>query len=95
MLAKVLRDPAVDPPDGIRQHPALLGSYLTLKSAAAFAKERIADGESRAAFLAAVREHLARMVEAGETVHPPWIRERATRTHGASAEAERAAPALG
>jgi len=75
VLAKFLRDPSADPPD-VRQIPALSGSYLVLKGAAAFAKEQIADAESRAKFLAKVREQLARAIEAGETIAPPRLRER-------------------
>ncbi|MGH2927596.1 MAG: hypothetical protein ACRDL8_05285 [Solirubrobacteraceae bacterium] len=94
-LAKVLRDPTRSPPDAVRQYPALSGAYLTLAGAAAFANERLADGEGRAAFLAAVREHLARAVERGATIAPPWLRDRTVKTPATSRAAERAAPALG
>jgi len=72
--ADQLRDPRAHPREAIRNHPELLGAYLTLDSARKFATERFEKLEQRERFLTLVREVLARATERG--VPPPVVRVR-------------------
>lgn len=69
-----LRDLKAHPREAIRDHPALLGAYLTLDSARKFAAERFENPEHRERFLGLVREVLARATERG--VPPPIVKVR-------------------
>ncbi len=74
--ARALRDARVHPRQAIRDHPDLLGAYLTLDSAAKIAEQRIEHPQSRDRFLALIRETLAHATERGEPLPVVRLRER-------------------
>lgn len=74
--ARALRDARIHPREALRDHPDLLGAYLTLDSAGKIAEQRIEDPGSREKFLALVRETLAHATERGEPLPVVRLRER-------------------
>jgi len=73
--AETLRDNRVHARDAVRQHPELMGTYLYLKSAEEFAKQKIRDPEDQKRFVATVRQALAQSVSQGEPLPPVRLRE--------------------
>jgi len=69
-------DPRMHPREALRDHPDLLGAYLTLDSAGKIAEQRIEDPGSREKFLSLVRETLAHATERGEPLPVVRLRER-------------------
>lgn len=76
--AGTVRDPAIDPRQGVKRHPELAGTYLNLR-AAELAGKSLRDGEDQRRFVAQVREALAAEIERGEPLQPVRLRERRTR----------------
>ena len=74
--ARALRDSRVHPREALRDHPDLLGAYLTLDSAGKIAEQRIEHPQSRERFLALIRETLAHATERGEPLPVVRLRER-------------------
>ena len=74
--ARTLRDPSVDPKQGARQHPELLGTYLQVHAAELAAKQ-FRDPEDQKRFVDTVREALATSVARGEPLPPVRMKERA------------------
>lgn len=73
--AQVVRDEAIGPREGVRQHPELAGTYLSLR-AAELASRSLRDLEDRRRFVAQVRSALADGIERGEPLQPVRLRER-------------------
>jgi hypothetical protein len=76
--AEVLRNPAVDGRQAVRQHPELVGTYLQLR-AAELASKRIRDPEDQKKFVALVRQALADSIARGEPLQPVRLRDRPQR----------------
>jgi len=74
--AQIVRDEAVGPREGVRQHPELAGTYLNLR-AAELAARALRDQEDQRRFVAQVRHALADDIERGEPLQPVRLRERA------------------
>jgi putative DNA primase/helicase len=72
--ARTLRDPAVDPKQGVKHHPELVGTYLQVH-AAELAARRFRDPEDQQKFVAQVRSALADSVARGEPLPPVRLRE--------------------
>jgi hypothetical protein len=89
--AQVFADAKVEPPEGARRHPELLGSYLQLQSAKALAAERIRDPQDQKRFVDRIRQVLAQSMARGEPLAPVRLREAPSR-RAARREAERVSP---
>ena len=74
--ARSIQDPAVSAKQAVRQHPELVGTYLTVH-AAELAAKHIRDPDDRARFVAMVRATLAHSVARGEPQPAVRLRERA------------------
>jgi len=74
--ARTLRDAAVDPKQGVKRHPELVGSYLQVHAAELAAKQ-FRDREDQQRFVTQVRSALADAVARGEPLPPVRLRERA------------------
>jgi putative DNA primase/helicase len=73
--ARTLRDPAVDPKQGVKHHPELVGTYLQVH-AAELAARRFRDPEDQQKFVAQVRSALADSVARGEPLPAVRLRDR-------------------
>ena len=73
--AQVVRDETIGARDAVRQHPELVGTYLTLR-AAALAAKRLGDPGDQKRFVAQVRRALAEEIERGEQLLRVRLRER-------------------
>jgi putative DNA primase/helicase len=73
--AQTLRDQSVDPKQGARKHPELLGTYLQMHAAEIAAKQ-LRDPEDQKRFVEKVREALATSVARGDALPPVRLKER-------------------
>lgn len=73
--AQTLRDRSIDPKQGARKHPELLGTYLQMHAAEIAAKQ-IRDPEDQKRFVEKVREALAISVARGDPLPPVRLKER-------------------
>lgn len=73
--AQTLRDPSIDPKQGARKHPELVGTYLQMHAAEIAAKQ-LRDPEDQKRFVEKVREALATSVARGEPLAPVRLKER-------------------
>jgi len=74
--ARVFRDSAIKPAEGVKEHPELQGSYLLLRAAELGAERDIRNPEDQARFVARVRASIAAAIERGEPLEPVRLRER-------------------
>jgi hypothetical protein len=74
--AQTLRDQAIDPKQGARKHPELLGTYLQMHAAEIAAKQ-LRDPEDQKRFVEKVREALATSVARGDPLPPVRLKEQA------------------
>lgn len=88
--AQTLRDPSIDPKQGGRKHPELVGTYLQIHAAEIAAKQ-IRDPDDQKRFVEKVREALASSVARGEPLPPVRLKERG-RSQGASANSAEELP---
>ena len=72
--ARTLRDAAVDPKQGVKRHPELVGTYLQVHAAELAAKQ-FRDREDQQRFVMQVRSALADAVARGEPLPPVRLRE--------------------
>ncbi|MGH8236034.1 MAG: hypothetical protein ACREXP_03305, partial [Steroidobacteraceae bacterium] len=87
--ARVFADTTLDAREGAQRHPELLGSYLQLQSARAFAEQRIGDPSGRSLFVERVRKALAQSIARGEPLAPVRLRESLVRPPAARRVPER------
>jgi len=80
--AETLRDSSIDPKQGARKHPELVGTYLQMHAAEIAAKQ-LRDPEDQKRFVQKVREALATSVARGDALLPVRLKERG-RTREAS-----------
>lgn len=80
--AETLRDSSIDPKQGARKHPELVGTYLQMHAAEIAAKQ-LRDPEDQKRFVQKVREALATSVARGDALPPVRLKERG-RTQGPS-----------
>jgi putative DNA primase/helicase len=73
--AQTLRDTSIDPKQGARKHPELLGTYLQMHAAEIAAKQ-LRDTEDQKRFVEKVREALATSVARGDPLPPVRLKER-------------------
>ena len=73
--AQTLRDHSIDPKQGARKHPELLGTYLQMHAAEIAAKQ-LRDPEDQKRFVEKVREALATSVARGDALPPVRLKER-------------------
>lgn len=73
--AQTLRDTSIDPKQGARKHPELLGTYLQMHAAEIAAKQ-LRDPEDQKRFVEKVREALATSVARGDPLPPVRLKER-------------------
>jgi Large polyvalent protein-associated domain 7 len=88
LAAQTVRDPAIDPRQGVKQHPELAGTYLNLR-AAELAGKSLRDGRDQRRFVSQVREALAVEIERGEPLQPVRLRERRTPSPATRPDPER------
>lgn len=74
--ARTLRDPSVDPKQGARRHPELVGTYLQMH-AAQIAARQFRDPQDQERFVSHVRTALADAVARGEPLPPVRLKEKA------------------
>lgn len=74
--ARTLRDPSVDPKQGARRHPELVGTYLQMH-AAQMAARQFRDPQDQERFVSHVRIALADAVARGEPLPPVRLKEKA------------------
>ena len=74
--ARTLRDPSVDPKQGARRHPELVGTYLQMH-AAQIAARQFRDPQDQERFVSHVRIALADAVARGEPLPPVRLKEKA------------------
>ena len=77
--ARLVRDAAVAPKEGVRQHPELVGTYLQMR-AAELASKQFRDPEDRKTFVSRVRSALADAIARGEPLQPVRLKDRAPPT---------------
>ncbi len=75
--ARTLRDSDVDPKQGAKRHPELVGTYLQVRAAELAAKQ-FRDPGDRERFVSQVRSALADAVARGEPLPPVRLREKTT-----------------
>lgn len=73
--ANTVRDERRDPKDTVREHPALAGTYVTLR-AGEITAEQLKNPEDRRRFIALLRDALADEIERGEPYPTIRLRER-------------------
>jgi Large polyvalent protein-associated domain 7 len=73
--ARRVRDAAYDPKHAVREHPALAGTYATLR-AGELAAEQLRSPEDRRRFVALLRDALAQEIERGEPLRSIRLRDR-------------------
>ena len=88
--AQTLRDQSVDPKQGARKHPELLGTYLQMHAAEIAAKQ-FRDPQDQKRFVEKVREALATSVARGDPLPPVRLKER-ERTQETSQRSPEASP---
>jgi putative DNA primase/helicase len=82
--ARTLRDPSVDPKQGARRHPELVGTYLQMH-AAQIAARQFRDPQDQERFVSHVRTALADAIARGEPLPRVRLKEKAaTRVPAAS-----------
>ena len=74
--ARTVRDSTVDPKEGARRHPELVGTYLQIR-AAELASKQFRDPDDRKTFVARVRTALADAIARGEPLQPVRLKDRA------------------
>ena len=74
-VARVVRDPTVDPKNATSERPELVGTYVELRAAELVAKEVYADREDRQRFVTRVREAIAEEIERGQPLSAVRVRE--------------------
>jgi putative DNA primase/helicase len=74
--ARTLRDPSVDPKQGAKRHPELVGTYLQMH-AAQIAARQFRDPQDQERFVSHVRIALADAVARGEPLPPVRLKEKA------------------
>jgi hypothetical protein len=74
LAARTLRDTSIDPKQGGKTHPELLGTYLQVH-AAELAAKRLRDPQDQQRFVEKVREALATSVARGEPLSPVRLRD--------------------
>jgi hypothetical protein len=74
--ARTLRDPSVDPKQGARRHPELVGTYLQMH-AAQIAARQFRDPQDQERFVSHVRTALADAIARGEPLPPVRLKEKA------------------
>ncbi|HEU4687529.1 MAG TPA: LPD7 domain-containing protein [Vicinamibacterales bacterium] len=75
VAAQTLRDQSIDPKQGARKHPELVGTYLQMHAAEIAAKQ-LRDPEDQKRFVEKVREALATSVARGDPLPPVRLKER-------------------
>ena len=85
--ARTVRDTNVDPKEGARRHPELVGTYLQMR-AAELAARKFQEPADRATFLNRVRAALADRIARGEPMNPILLRDRPPPAKAAPAPAE-------
>jgi hypothetical protein len=73
--ARTLRDPSIDPKQGARRHPELVGTYLQMH-AAQIAARQLRDPQDQEKFVSLVRTALADVVARGEALPPVRLKEK-------------------
>jgi hypothetical protein len=73
--ARTLRDPSIDPKQGARRHPELVGTYLQMH-AAQIAARQLRDSQDQEKFVSLVRTALADVVARGEALPPVRLKEK-------------------
>jgi hypothetical protein len=73
--AQTLRDRSIDPKQGARKHPELVGTYLQMHAAEIAAKQ-LRDPEDQKRFVEKVRDALATSVARGDPLPPVRLKER-------------------
>jgi hypothetical protein len=73
--AEALRDPKVRPKDAVKRHPELTGTYLQLRAAEEFARQKIRDPADQKLFVAGVRQALSQSIAQGEPLAPVRVKE--------------------
>jgi hypothetical protein len=89
--ARVLRDVRIEPEQGARQHPQLLGAYLQVH-AAELAAKRFSSPDDQRRFVSMVREAVASNVARGEPLPAVQLRK-ASRAQNAQGSTDPARPA--
>jgi Large polyvalent protein-associated domain 7 len=74
--ARTLRDPSVDPKQGARRHPELVGTYLQMH-AAQIAARQFRDPQDQERFVSHVRTALADAIARGEPLPPVRLKGKA------------------
>lgn len=74
--ARMVRDATVDPKDGARRHPELVGTYLQMRAAELAAKQ-FRDPQDRRTFVSRIRTALADAIARGEPLQPVRLKDRA------------------
>ena len=74
-LARRVRDAHADARATAKDHPELVGTYLSLRGAQAIAERRIADPRDRERFLALVREAMAKSIHKGDPLPDVRLRD--------------------
>ncbi len=87
-VAEILRDRAIGPREGVKQHPELAGAYLSLR-AAEIAARQLKHPDDQKKFVEAVREKLADLIALGAPF--PTVRLRVRRDEG-ELDLDRACP---
>jgi hypothetical protein len=73
--ARILRDSAIEPHNGVREYPELVGPYLRLRAAELVASRLLDDSDVRRKFVQGVRDALADSVERGDPIKPVRVRK--------------------
>jgi putative DNA primase/helicase len=73
-IARIVRDPTIDPQTAVKQHPHLVGTYLELQAAKLAARELYAHEEDRQRFLARFRDSVADEIARGERFSVPRVK---------------------
>lgn len=79
--AETLRNPAIEPREGVRHHPELAGSYLNLHAAELVARQ-LRDPGDRKKFVEGVRERLADSIARGDPFSQARLRVRVDGSEG-------------
>lgn len=86
IVAATLRDEGVSPRDAVRRDPALVGSYLALRGAEEFARQKFRDPDDQKRFVESVRQSLAQSAARGEPTAGPKLRSDPRRDRPADRE---------
>lgn len=91
-IARVIRDPTIDAPSAVKQHPNLVGTYMELQAAKLAAQNLYPNEEDRQRFISRFRNAVADEIARGERFSVPRLRTPAVRE--AAREAHRKDPDL-